>query len=281
MTRNKPKWIYWLKEPKSPHWVDYQGKGLSGAEWQEQFQVNPSALVAMRRAIINTKISPTGKRRFKTLSGTYAVLKDGLKVYVEMSGAFNLEKNKRYYSGNSRRIEMETIRRNSIKRYMEYLPNKASSKELTIEEQRKLHKQEYRKKIKQATEVVVQDVKPIVRTISREERDAQLLLKYPKYKKIYTEEEKLQWIKDKELERRAEDQRELERDLLRWKKEELEDSLKEVTKEVEPLPPPIQLTEEEIKVRKIKAIEEAERIRGLMKNYPPPNNIKSNMKKDG
>lgn len=270
MARNKPKWIYWLKEPKSPHWVNYQGKGLSGAEWQEQFQVNPSALVAMRRAMINTKISSTGKRRFKTLSGTYAVLKDGLKVYVEMRGAFNLEKNKRHYPVNSKAIEKETIRRNSIKRYMEYLPNKASSKELTIEEQRKLHKQEYRKKIKEATEVVVSD-KPIVRTISREERDAQLLLK----------------LKNRELERKAQKIREWENELLKWtkkeeyrrEKKELEDSLKEAAKEVEPLPPPpIQLTEEEIKAKKIKAIEDAERIRELMKNYSAPNNIKSNKK---
>jgi hypothetical protein len=278
MARNKPKWIYWLKEPKSPHWIDYQGKGLSGAEWEEQFQVNPSALVAMRRAIINTKINSTGKRRYKTLEGTYAVLKDGLKVYVEMSGAFNLEKNKWFYSRNSRPIEKETIRRNSIKRYMEYFTSKKSSKELTIEEQRKLHKQEYRKKIKQATEVVIQD-KPIVRSISREVRDAQLLLKYPKYKKIYkdiyTEEEKREYIKRKE-------KTEWEKELLQMKEEirkeeeEKENSPREVIK-VEPLP--VQLTEEEIKVKKIKAIEEIERIRELMKKYPTPNNIE-NMKKD-
>ena len=162
---------------------------------------------------------------------------------------------------------------------MEYFTSKKSSKELTIEEQRKLHKQEYRKKIKQATEVVIQD-KPIVRSISREVRDAQLLLKYPKYKKsykdiykdIYTEEEKREYIKRKEKTKWEKELLQMEEEI---RKEE-ENSPREVIK-VEPLP--VQLTEEEIKVKKIKAIEEIERIRELMKKYPTPNNIE-NMKKD-
>jgi hypothetical protein len=60
------------------------------------------------------------------------------------------------------------------------------------------------------------------------------------------------------------------------RKEEEQNSPREVIK-VEPLP--VQLTEEEIKVKKIKAIEALERIRELMEKYPTPNNIE-NMKKD-
>ena len=58
--QNKSKWIYWLKEPKHPHWLDFRATGLSATEWNEKFKVSPSALIFMRNALVkknNTKIN--------------------------------------------------------------------------------------------------------------------------------------------------------------------------------------------------------------------------------
>jgi hypothetical protein len=185
--QNKSKWIYWLKEPKHPHWLDFRATGLSATEWNEKFKVSPSALIFMRNALVKKN-----NAKIKKLNGTYAVLKDGLQVYVEMIGAFNLSKNQRHYSKLATNVHKATIRRNAKKRLEDF--NKVVP-ELTIEQQRLERKRAWKRKQKGVAKTVPELFPPIKR-ISKEERNQMLLDKYPPYVCPYTDEERAQYGRD-------------------------------------------------------------------------------------